>query len=78
MLEAALALAARLDRQVKGLSGMAPGLPRVDEPPPDPWDGLFQLAMTVAGAQGSPAAGSGTRGAAGARAAAFAAPRRPA
>jgi hypothetical protein len=40
-------LAARLDRQVKGLSGGTPGNHRND-PPPDPWDGLFELAMTVA------------------------------
>jgi DNA polymerase-3 subunit delta len=46
-LERALALAARLDRQVKGLSGGTPGSHRHD-PPPDPWDGLFDLAMTVA------------------------------
>ena len=46
-LEKALALAARLDRQVKGLSGGTPGNHRHD-PPPDPWDGLFELAMTVA------------------------------
>ncbi|MBW8834790.1 MAG: DNA polymerase III subunit delta [Burkholderia sp.] len=46
-LEKALALAARLDRQVKGLSGGTPGNHRND-PPPDPWDGLFELAMVVA------------------------------
>jgi DNA polymerase-3 subunit delta len=46
-LEKALALAAKLDRQVKGLSGGTPGNHRND-PPPDPWDGLFELAMTVA------------------------------
>jgi DNA polymerase-3 subunit delta len=46
-LEKALALAAKLDRQVKGLSGGTPGNPRND-PPPDPWSGLFELAMTVA------------------------------
>jgi DNA polymerase-3 subunit delta len=46
-LEKALALAARLDRQVKGLSGGTPGNHRND-PPPDPWAGLFELAMTVA------------------------------
>ena len=46
-LEKALALAAKLDRQVKGLSGATPGNHRND-PPPDPWDGLFELAMTVA------------------------------
>ncbi|ATF85493.1 MULTISPECIES: DNA polymerase III subunit delta [Burkholderia] len=62
VLEKALALAARLDRQVKGLSGATPGLPRADEPPPDPWDGLFQLAMTVAGAQGASRSPAGPRG----------------
>lgn len=46
-LEKGLGLAARLDRQVKGLSGNVPGRPR-DNPPPDPWDGLFELAMMVA------------------------------
>jgi DNA polymerase-3 subunit delta len=46
-LEKGLALAAKLDRQVKGLSGGTPGDHRND-PPPDPWDGLFELAMTVA------------------------------
>jgi DNA polymerase-3 subunit delta len=46
-LEKSLALAARLDRQVKGLSGGTPGNHRND-PPPDPWDGLFELAMSVA------------------------------
>jgi DNA polymerase III subunit delta len=48
-LERALALAAKLDRQVKGLSGGTPGHHRND-PPPDPWAGLFELAMSVAGA----------------------------
>ncbi|CAN0618391.1 DNA polymerase III subunit delta [Burkholderia multivorans] len=60
LLEKALAFAARLDRQVKGLSAVATPVRRAqDEPPPDPWDGLFQLAMTVAGAPGvrPPAAG---------------------
>jgi len=46
-LEKGLTLAAKLDRQVKGLSGGTPGNHRND-PPPDPWDGLFELAMTVA------------------------------
>jgi DNA polymerase III subunit delta len=46
-LEKGLALAARLDRQVKGLSGGTPGDHRHD-PPPDAWSGLFELAMTVA------------------------------
>jgi DNA polymerase-3 subunit delta len=52
-LEKALALAARLDRQVKGLSGGTPGNHRND-PPPDPWDGLFELAMTVAAPKMAP------------------------
>lgn len=39
-LEAALALAARLDRQVKGLRG--------DGLPGDPWDGLLQLGLLLA------------------------------
>ncbi|WP_224038569.1 DNA polymerase III subunit delta, partial [Paraburkholderia unamae] len=46
-LERGLALAARLDRQVKGLSGQS----RADwrnALPPDAWDGLFELAMLVA------------------------------
>jgi DNA polymerase III subunit delta len=45
-LEKALALAARLDRQVKGLSG-SDGR-RGGDTPPNPWDGMFELAMTVA------------------------------
>ncbi|SAL69685.1 DNA polymerase III subunit delta [Caballeronia telluris] len=45
-LEKALALAAQLDRQVKGLSGSTGK--RGSEPPPNPWDGMFELAMTVA------------------------------
>jgi DNA polymerase-3 subunit delta len=45
-LEKALSLAARLDRQVKGLSG-GTGT-RGSEPPPDPWAGMFELAMAVA------------------------------
>jgi DNA polymerase-3 subunit delta len=52
MLEKALAFAAKLDRQVKGLSAVTPGRRTHDDPPPDPWDGLFQLAMTVAGERG--------------------------
>ncbi|KVS58566.1 MULTISPECIES: DNA polymerase III subunit delta [Burkholderia] len=52
VLEKALAFAAKLDRQVKGLTAVVPGRRTQDEPPPDPWDGLFQLAMTVAGARG--------------------------
>ncbi|MCP3722135.1 DNA polymerase III subunit delta [Paraburkholderia sp. CNPSo 3272] len=62
-LERGLALAARLDRQVKGLSGQS----RADwrnALPPDAWDGLFELAMTVAAPrEGAPQA----RGAAAAR-----------
>jgi DNA polymerase-3 subunit delta len=50
-LEKALALAARLDRQVKGLSGSSGQ--RGSEPPPNPWDGMFELAMAVA-QSGSP------------------------
>ncbi len=46
-LERALGFAARLDRQVKGLRGAVPG-DRASEPPANPWDGLFELAMTVA------------------------------
>lgn len=53
-LEKGLGLAARLDRQVKGLSGNVPGRPR-DNPPPDPWDGLFELAMMVAAPRPGPA-----------------------
>jgi DNA polymerase-3 subunit delta len=53
-LEKALALAAKLDRQVKGLSGGTPGNHRND-PPPDAWAGLFELAMAVAGASASQA-----------------------
>ena len=59
-LEKALALAAKLDRQVKGLSGGTPGNHRND-PPPDPWAGLFELAMTVAGASASPVRGAPMR-----------------
>ncbi|WP_153101367.1 DNA polymerase III subunit delta [Paraburkholderia hayleyella] len=48
-LEQGLAFAARLDRQVKGLSGAMPGLGLLRHAlPPDPWSGLFELAMTVA------------------------------
>jgi DNA polymerase III subunit delta len=46
-LERALVLAARLDRQVKGLTAQARGEWR-NALPPDAWDGLFELAMTVA------------------------------
>ncbi|HTH59439.1 MAG TPA: DNA polymerase III subunit delta [Paraburkholderia sp.] len=51
-LEAALAIAARLDRQVKGLTGHARGDWR-NALPPDAWDGLFELAMTVAAPRGA-------------------------
>jgi DNA polymerase-3 subunit delta len=66
-LEKALALAARLDRQVKGLSGSTPGNHRND-PPPDPWDGLFELAMTVASPKTAPVPPPRPRGGAGAAA----------
>ena len=46
-LENALTLAARLDRQVKGLSPDL-GVRAVSALPADPWDGLFELAMLVA------------------------------
>ncbi|MDF3835166.1 DNA polymerase III subunit delta [Cupriavidus basilensis] len=39
-LETALAMAAKLDRQVKGL--------RAEGMPAEPWDGLLQLALTIA------------------------------
>ncbi|CBW73918.1 DNA polymerase III, delta subunit (EC 2.7.7.7) [Mycetohabitans rhizoxinica HKI 454] len=57
-LERALALAARLDRQVKGLCGGVPARvgvapARASLPPADPWDGLFDLAMTIARPGGS-------------------------
>jgi DNA polymerase III subunit delta len=56
-LDRALALAARLDRQVKGLSGGMPGrfgggAARASLPPANPWDGLFELAMAVAQPRG--------------------------
>jgi DNA polymerase-3 subunit delta len=54
-LEKALVLAAKLDRQVKGLSGSTPGR-RQSDPPPDPWAGLFELAMIVAAAAPASAA----------------------
>jgi DNA polymerase-3 subunit delta len=47
-LEEGLALAAALDRQVKGLTGTLGGARRRDALPPDPWDGLFELAALVA------------------------------
>ncbi|MEM5399523.1 DNA polymerase III subunit delta [Paraburkholderia unamae] len=70
-LERGLALAARLDRQVKGLSGQS----RADwrnALPPDAWDGLFELAMTVA-APGRAQPGAQPTGPAAAAAAAAAA-----
>jgi len=68
-LERALVLAARLDRQVKGLSAQARGEWR-NALPPDAWDGLFELAMTVASprdtqASARPPAAAAVRGAAG-------------
>ena len=48
LLEEGLALAAALDRQVKGLTGVAPGSRRRMPLPPDPWEGLFELAALVA------------------------------
>ncbi|MFC5429640.1 DNA polymerase III subunit delta [Paraburkholderia denitrificans] len=59
-LERALAMAARLDRQVKGLSAQARGEWR-NALPPDAWDGLFELAMTVASPRDTGAAGAGAR-----------------
>jgi DNA polymerase-3 subunit delta len=47
-LEKGLALAAGLDRQVKGLTGTVPGSRARGGLPPDPWDGLFELAALVA------------------------------
>ncbi|HTI18706.1 MAG TPA: DNA polymerase III subunit delta [Trinickia sp.] len=47
-LEEGLALAAGLDRQVKGLTGTAPSSSGREALPPDPWDGLFELAALVA------------------------------
>jgi DNA polymerase-3 subunit delta len=38
---------------MKGLSGGTPGNHRND-PPPDPWNGLFELAMTVAAPKTAP------------------------
>lgn len=68
-LERALVLAARLDRQVKGLGAQARGEWR-NALPPDAWDGLFELAMTVASprdaiASARPSAASAARAAAG-------------
>jgi DNA polymerase III subunit delta len=47
-LEEGLALAAALDRQVKGLVGNVFGGRRRESLPPDPWEGLFELAALVA------------------------------
>ncbi|RQH00687.1 DNA polymerase III subunit delta [Paraburkholderia dinghuensis] len=68
-LERALVLAARLDRQVKGLAAQARGEWR-NALPPDAWDGLFELAMTVASprdalASAQPSAAGAVRGATG-------------
>ncbi|WP_322010225.1 DNA polymerase III subunit delta [Paraburkholderia sp. J12] len=64
-LERGLTLAARLDRQVKGLSAQARGEWR-NVLPPDAWDGLFELAMTVAAPRDTGALAPGARpGAAG-------------
>ncbi|WP_233862207.1 DNA polymerase III subunit delta [Paraburkholderia adhaesiva] len=68
-LERALVLAARLDRQVKGLAAQARGEWR-NALPPDAWDGLFELAMTVASPRDSipsarPSAAVAARGVAG-------------
>lgn len=48
VLEEGLTLAAALDRQVKGLTGSVPGGRKRGALPPDPWDGLFELAALVA------------------------------
>jgi DNA polymerase-3 subunit delta len=59
-LDRALALAAKLDRQVKGLNGVtrhATPAERASLPPADAWDGLFELAMAVA----QPHSGSASR-----------------
>lgn len=48
VLEDGLAMAAALDRQVKGLTGAMPGGRWRDALPPDAWDGLFELAALVA------------------------------
>jgi DNA polymerase-3 subunit delta len=59
-LEQALSLAAKLDRQVKGLSASTGHGAQAGDPPPDPWDGMFELAMTVAhsgGPSGMPSPG---------------------
>lgn len=48
VLEAALAFAARLDRQLKGLTQSFRGEARDMMPQIDPWGGLFELAMRIA------------------------------
>ncbi|UDG82835.1 DNA polymerase III subunit delta [Candidatus Vallotia lariciata] len=54
LLERALWLAVRLDRQIKGLCSVARAMHLSIEPadtllpPADPWDGLFDLAMMIA------------------------------
>ncbi|GLU30783.1 DNA polymerase III subunit delta [Trinickia caryophylli] len=48
VLEEGLALAAGLDRQVKGLTAGVPPGKRRGALPPDPWAGLFELAALVA------------------------------
>jgi DNA polymerase-3 subunit delta len=53
VLERALAVAAQLDRQVKGLQPVAPRGSGSPPPPADPWDGLFALAMMIAMPQGA-------------------------
>ncbi|MDT6960560.1 DNA polymerase III subunit delta [Cupriavidus sp. SZY C1] len=47
-LEAALAMAARLDRQVKGLSDLPGAGGAAGSLPAEPWDGLLQLALRIA------------------------------
>ncbi len=47
-LNAALAFAARLDRQLKGLTHPLRGEPRDAMPQMDPWRGLFELALRIA------------------------------
>lgn len=59
-LEKALSLAAKLDRQVKGLSGSTGQ--KGSEPPPNPWDGMFELAMTVAHSGGRTPGGAAAPG----------------
>lgn len=47
-LEAVLAMAARLDRQVKGLSDLPGAGGAAGALPAEPWDGLMQLALMIA------------------------------